>query len=95
MKIFPLGFAHKTKFEKHFSKSSKIGWTPSKKHLSNLFLGNAFVFKTDFFKKDKVKKIVKHFQKNQSDEILFDNPIYYYEGKKYKVFPFYFLKYYH
>jgi len=38
----------------------------------------------DFFKKNKVKKIVRHFKKNQSDEILFDNPIFYYERKNKK-----------
>ena len=38
----------------------------------------------DFFKKNKVKKIVRHFKKNQSDEILFDNPIFYYESKNKK-----------
>ena len=34
----------------------------------------------DFFKKDKIKKIVKQFQKNKSYEILFDKPIYYYRN---------------
>ncbi len=37
----------------------------------------------DFFKKDKVKKIVSFFNKNKNEEILFDKPINYYgENKK-------------
>ncbi len=38
----------------------------------------------DFFKKDKVQKIVKYFKKNKSKAILFDNPIFYYENKSKK-----------
>jgi len=38
----------------------------------------------DFFKNNKIKKIVRHFKKNQSDEILFDKPIFYYESKNKK-----------
>lgn len=46
----------------------------------------------DFFKKDKIKNVVKYFEKNKSCEILFDRPIYYYsndlkkeENKIYKI----------
>lgn len=38
----------------------------------------------DWFKKNKVKNIVEYFKKNQFEEILFDKPILYYEGKKVK-----------
>ena len=38
----------------------------------------------DFFKKNKVKKIVEFFKKNRFEEILFDKPIIYYENKKEK-----------
>jgi len=38
----------------------------------------------DFFKKDKVKKIVSFFDKNKNEEILFDKPINYY-GKNKKI----------
>ena len=38
----------------------------------------------DFFKKDKIKKIVAQFKKNKSFEILFDRPIYYHNKKNYK-----------
>ena len=38
----------------------------------------------DFFKKDKIKKVVNQFQKNKSHQILFDVPIYYYNNKNKK-----------
>ena len=38
----------------------------------------------DFFKKNKIKKIVDKFKKNKSFEILFDTPLYYYNDKNKK-----------
>lgn len=38
----------------------------------------------DFFKKNKIKKVVDQFRKNKYFEILFDTPIYYYNKKNHK-----------
>ena len=46
----------------------------------------------DFFKENKVKKIVNFFDKNQSQDVLYDKPIFYHEGKKKEIKTKYFFR---
>ncbi len=46
-----------------------------------------FLDSDDFYKKNKIHEIVKYFEKNDSSNIVFDNPIYFFSNTK-KLYPF-------
>lgn len=47
----------------------------------------SFLDSDDFYKKDKISEIVKHFTKYKKSRVVFNKPIYYYSKKKYKILP--------